>query len=222
MKPRLISWTVAALLLTALGLGCAGSDSNPFGSSAGGSGGGGGGTPGSVALQVLANNIPGGYNGLTLTVLPLVPGPADPVSGDPASSFLDLSLGSSGLEAQFCPFPGTAPICFSTSLYPSYANMITWTLSFDMMVTMATLANIDSVTVSWGPAQCALVYNVPQSDWNTAGFTTVTVTPSMFNNSGCSTPSVAYVNLPFGISVLRRGSAVAGDGIAIDNIKWVH
>jgi hypothetical protein len=221
VKLGFTTWTATLGLLTGLVLvaGCGGTDNNPFGSSGGSGGGGGGGAPGTTVMQVLSNDTAGSFGALALTVGTVTPGVPDTLIGDANSTFLDLSS-SNSLSAMLCPFPGTAPICSQTSQYPTYNNMITWTLKFDLLINMNP-ANINSIAVSYGPPQCALVYNLPKTCCSPS-FTTVTITPAMFNNSGCTTPSVPYVNTVFGITVLRAGTAVAGDGMYIDNVRWVR
>lgn len=225
MKPRFIAWTLAAFLLTVLGLGlgCSGTDNNPFGSSAGG--GTGGGTPGTTMMTVLSNNTAGSYGSVTvlpLTVNSLSPGVPDPLPGGATSTRIDVSTGNGGLQALFCDFPGTGPNCGSGlfPFYPSYAAMRTWTLKFDIMVSVATHNASDGLSVAWGiPPSCSGVCHFSSV---IPSFTTITVTPAMWQ-SLCDTPPTSYVNIVFGLTMMRPANGGSpGDSVYVDNVRWVQ
>jgi len=224
VKLRLISWTALAALCTALGViaGCGGNGSDPFGSSGGGGGGGGGGGTGTLAMQVLSNNVAGYFGSVTVTVSPLVAGVVDPNFGD-VSTYLDLSAGSAGLGAQFCP-SSALPACSQPLLWPTFAAMNTWTLKFDLMVSATLpLVDIDTIAVSWGPAQCAQVCNISTANLIPGTFTPVVVAAGTFKTSGCTDPPANwYNNTAFGLTVMRSGTPAPGDGVSVDNVRWVH
>jgi hypothetical protein len=204
------------LVLTA---GCGGSDNNPFGSSGGSGGGGGGGTAGTTAISVLSNNTPGAYGTVPLTLSTGPAGAPDNLLGDAASTAIDLSANSNSMSVAFCPAAGLLA-CGEQSLWPSFASMYSWTLKFDIKVNMA-LANVNTIAVSWGPTQCAQVYNVPSADWSNTTFVAISLNPTNFNHSGCTSSSNPVGDV-FTVTVWRTSIPLPGDSVLIDNVRWVH
>jgi hypothetical protein len=262
VKRGIIAWT--AFFALGLGVGCS-DTTNTFGSSAGAGGGGGGAGTVKIALMSNAtlgiyNGIALGTQ--AAGVMQATPaGVADPLpAGGVQPNSLDLPfhivLGLPPIfpllpsPPGFAGTPNLSPTANSYGIFvdpnfaapvppktafPTYGQMKTWTLHYDIATTIP-VADINSIAITWGPTgypgtsttiwpQDLATNSLSWSSLNAAvpagTFVSCKAVPSSFTG-GISPPPPDNepVNQLFEIVASMRGPLQANGEIYLDNIYW--
>lgn|GEM_PF-5850482 len=239
MKRGNIAWTVFLALGLGLGAGCS-DTTNTFGSSAGGAGGGGG--AGTVKIALMTNAVLGIYNGTQLATMPAGAEQGSPVAvadgGQPNSLDLPFPVGATSNSYGIFVDPNFTLAIAGTlhkSNFPTYGQMKTWTLHYDIATTIP-LTNINSIAIIWGPSGYPgssttiwpVDYATDSTSWSSLNATTPLGTfvscvakPSNFiGGLPNPVPNDEPVNQLFLIEASMRGPLPANGDIYIDNIYW--
>ena len=237
MKRGLVGWMVVLALGIGLWVGC-GDTNNTFGPSSGGGGGGGG---GNTVMKVLTNGVVGYYNTVTLTAtdggVAMLAGtlgdtqtwavPVPTSGGGSLGVWICVNSavsGNMGPAKSACLGNGTTyqepPTCVPLALWPTYGQMTTWTLEFDISVDGPLLQELNNISLNWGPDECVAGTAVVPGGVNSAvtfpNYQHVVASWSMDKPASCS-PACSPVassqfSLVFALNVLRTLNTTAGPG----------